>query len=340
MGIQKLISKAQQTAPHILRAALAAMILFPGTSFGKQQYDDSVICENDRDGQVRKFASELVQKASYTKDENGQVPIRDIPKTARKWFGALLTLTNDEASEVNGEVGIGNANGVMVSPCHMLTNHHVAFGSTPLPRNDKTPAVKKQLASKYTVTLTNVTSKVPGKLVTAKPVEWGDRYEAGHTAEDWVLLELSECKGKETGWVDIKESVKEDIINQKLAGVWYFQGEASENVKMNYPCAIDLLSTTGKAVRTTCGSEGGSSGSGIYQQESGQRPKLVALQVSSRRADGEITHISEGGKNSAVSTNSFYSRISSILKDSKKKYVEELRASGRNVSDEFNPAFD
>ena len=351
MGIQNLISKAQQTTPQILRAALAAMILFPGTSFGKQQYDDSVICENGRGGQMTRFANGLIHKAtstrlarglihnaSYTADENGRVNIKPVPKDARKWFGTLLTVSNNEPTEVNGDFGVGNANGVMVSPCHMLTNHHVAFGDKPLPENDKSPEMKKKLASIYTLTLTNMKSQ-EGKPIVATPVEWGNRYDQGYFVEDWVLLELSECKGKETGWAELKES-DEQIVNKKLAGVWYFKGEPAQTVRLNLPCAIDRIASNKRGGSTTCGSEGGSSGSGIYEQEPGQRPQLVALQVGSKRPDGEIVPVSEGGKNRVVTTNSFLPKISAIIEGSKQRFREELKAKGRIVNENFNPAFD
>ena len=339
MGIQKLISKAQQAAPQILRAVLAAVVLFPGTTFGYQRMNDEVICENGRGGQITRLAQGLVHNASYTLDKDGNANLKRVPRV--KWLTALAPIRTNQPILLNGKSGVANGNAVFVSPCHVLTNHHMVFGDETLPGNDKTPEMKKRLKSKFSITLTSVgeDGKMSKPLV-GRPVEWGDKYEDGQTAEDWALLELNECHGEKVGWVDIKESIDETIKGKKLAAPWYEDGVAAEKLLFHFPCEIDAISRTQKSFGTTCSSKSGASGRGTFAQEENERPKLVGLHVGSYRQEDEITRYEDGGVNTGVSSNSFYSKIYSTIEASKAKFLAKLRKSGKQVSDDFNPAFD
>ncbi|MGE3719987.1 MAG: serine protease [Bauldia sp.] len=102
------------------------------------------------------------------------------------------------AERVEDEV-LSSGTGFMVSPCYALTTHHVAFG-------DDEKATIAEGETQFHVAEADGFGTRP---VGAKPAVWGPYLRTGNDADDWALMRLDECVGRETGWLELADSTEE-----------------------------------------------------------------------------------------------------------------------------------
>jgi V8-like Glu-specific endopeptidase len=105
--------------------------------------------------------------------------------------------------------------GVLISPCHVITNHHVVFG------DDVDPKPGKDYSMLFRAGVSpNAGTAFQGHTV-AKPVVWGRR-GAVHS-NDWAILKLATCIGAkaEIGWMEPTSLDSSRLIGKDIAVVGF-----------------------------------------------------------------------------------------------------------------------
>jgi len=105
-----------------------------------------------------------------------------------------------------GTTGLGTANGVMISPCYMLTNYHVVFGDETNPRPQGDYSVYFYIGRgpkdfKY---------RLDGR-----PIHWG--HKTGDGGQDYAIVQIPKCPGKVLGWVAPKPVKHPDLIGRDIS---------------------------------------------------------------------------------------------------------------------------
>jgi V8-like Glu-specific endopeptidase len=107
---------------------------------------------------------------------------------------------------------------VLISPCYIITNHHVAFG------DDADPIPGKDYSMKFRVG-TSPNAAFEGNTV-ATPVKWGNIGMCG--SSDWAIMKLKTCVGgrPEYGWMESSRLKTADLLkNSTTVAVAGFAGD-------------------------------------------------------------------------------------------------------------------
>lgn len=164
--------------------------------------------------------------------------------------------------------------GVLVSPCYVLTNHHVVFGDDIIPHKGKD----------YTMTFRvgvgrDLAEPFLGRTL-ATPISWGNRGVV--SAHDWALLKLSTCVGafRGIGWMETSSKSSLEMIGVDVAAVGYAadrsRGELSLSV--GKATAIDPLNGL---IKYSASAAGGQSGGAVIIRENSVL-KLMGLHTLGR----------------------------------------------------------
>lgn len=174
-------------------------------------------------------------------------------------------------SELSREVsnGVEYGSSVVLSPCFVLTNHHVAYG------DDTNPVLGKD----YSMTFRGGVGDDGGFYghTTAHPVKSGDY--ANSKNGDWAIMKLDRCAGKleQVGWAEQANKPAAQIkASETIAMVGMSQAQRS-TLKMSVDSITGLDQTT-KLLRASTSVAHGESGGGVYVKEDGVT-KLAGLIV-------------------------------------------------------------
>jgi V8-like Glu-specific endopeptidase len=152
---------------------------------------------------------DLVQKANLF-DPQGRDPRKLIPRNGR--YAPIGRMYSKRENKT--EIMKSTATSFLVSPCHVLTNHHVAF-----PRNPEEDRTRRVIdpgkTSSWFIYGTN-----RDDVVKASPVAWGAFDTTKDPGDDWVLMGLSECVGatKGIGWLEIVGETPPGMKKAAIAG--------------------------------------------------------------------------------------------------------------------------
>jgi hypothetical protein len=117
---------------------------------------------------------------------------------------------------------LGSTTAFLVSPCYILTAYHSVFGFA--------PAQERRLTVEFRVT-DNVEDGRPSyNAVTAVPEVWGEGHIQSAVREDWVLLRLSECVGKQIGWMEVEDGEDDADLTNKPVGIAGYPNDKPKNL--------------------------------------------------------------------------------------------------------------
>jgi len=164
----------------------------------------------------------LLKVNDYRDNPSVRVNLDETPQFAP--VGLLERDTKLADGSIQREAG----SAVIVSPCYILTNHHVAFG------DDDKPVQGKSYAMTFRAGKGSDEGGFMGH-TEATPVLWG-KMEANHQ-NDWALMKLKNCVGTvpSFGWVDAADATAADLITKKpqIAAVGFSYKEARSQMSMS-----------------------------------------------------------------------------------------------------------
>ena len=149
-------------------------------------------------------SSSALHPIAYFRDPNELKPIPRTPEAA----GELMSVGMMHRKDNDGEF-VGTA--TLITPCHVITNYHVAFG-----HKAHGPDPLKSLRGKRLPELNfyygqGSDNSYEGHTI-GTPVAWGNRDKSrfnNEVTEDWALVRLDKCIGAEIGyWEFAKPSVE------------------------------------------------------------------------------------------------------------------------------------
>jgi V8-like Glu-specific endopeptidase len=111
----------------------------------------------------------------------------------------------------NGKMEQRFGNAFLISPCLILTNHHVVFGDDIPARKDKDYRMKFRIGMAGQQAFSGNTF--------ATPIIWGARDLEGHN--DWAMLRLHACVGDRYGWFETDDQLDEKLKGKTIEVSWF-----------------------------------------------------------------------------------------------------------------------
>ena len=198
----------------------------------------------------------------------------------------------------------GRGTAILVSPCHVLTAHHIAFGGGRRPGDPVSFAFGPPRDGEPF-----------GERVRAFAVIWGNRDQ--HVHEDWALLRLDPCIGERVDWwPPVSMSVEEVATlpdGVMLAG---FPGDRdTDSVSVDPSCRV-----VGSDLRLPpawlhdCATRSGDSGGALFRIDENGRPALLGVVHAEGRRRPDILPVwTPAHSNFAVPVANFIDRIHPYL---------------------------
>lgn len=182
------------------------------------------------------------------------------------FVGELESLTDTTDGDHVGKV---YGTGVLISPCYVLTNHHVAFGGEIRPADPAFHLFRFRIgvgAEPGTAFLGNTI---------AMPVMWGNRGTAN--VNDWAILRLRTCVGarSDTGWIEPSSKTSQDLVGLSAAVVG-FAGDASRGMLNVSIGKLTGIESANGFLMYSASAVAGESGAPVMVREDGEL-RLVAL---------------------------------------------------------------
>lgn len=167
--------------------------------------------------------------------------------------------------KVGAQTGISEANGVLVSPCHMLTNHHVVFGDERNPdlatdRNVYFYVGRGTKAFKY---------RLEGKVVNRVRTSTDD-------SGDYALVHMPSCPGKTLGWIEPKPVSAIDLKSARFSMAAIPTAATDGKIQVQH-CLVSGREPGSGRILTTCTSLPGHSGGALVVPDQDTNIGLVAL---------------------------------------------------------------
>lgn len=188
-------------------------------------------------------------------------------------FNIVGKLVRDEPLP-NGQIKRTSGSAVIVSPCYILTNHHVVFGE------DLNPIAGKSYRMIFRAGIGGDVGGFAGH-TEADPVLWG-QYD-GHN-QDWAVLHLKNCVGTlpQFGWAEFSHLNIYQVIKSHsiIAIVGYSYQDASNQSSISIGHALGGSNRHRDLVRVDASMTEGQSGGGVFVVENGMI-KLVGINVAS-----------------------------------------------------------
>lgn len=198
----------------------------------------------------------------------------------------------------------------LVSPCLILTNLHVAVGST-------WPAKDGEV----------LTFRVPGQeeAVIAHLVQYGSVREDGTWAQfdDWALLQLESCWGMNLGWLNLKPVPAATLIfpAQPLRIAGFPEDKDTRELTLDPQCRV-----RDQNWRHDCATRPGNSGGPLLTADN----QVVAIAVSSRGAFMEIIRgYHESLSNGSIPVTAFWPQIQALVEEDRVRLPTQKSSSNR-----------
>ncbi len=197
--------------------------------------------------------------------------------------GAFAKLTGQITQVIPLDEGYGN--GFVIGPngCHVLTNFHVAFGTSADPKMGKTIMVDKVDVG-HTVNFAFDLDSKSGRFnrtIKAKVVEFGN-YEIGTSRGflgDIALLRLDTCLGQEHGQLEIdRPAADKRLPTGNLMTVSSSRSQSGKNeVLVEEGCRSRTATSVTGLMVSNCESVPGMSGSMILEEGVDNKWRLVGV---------------------------------------------------------------
>jgi hypothetical protein len=219
--------------------------------------------------------SPLLEPIAYFRDPNGLKPI---PRT-HEAAGELVSVGMITRKDDDGEFG-GTA--TLITPCHVLTNYHVAFGKK-AQGMDPLFSLKKTGFPELNFYFGQGSDRSFAGHTNGTPVAWGNGANDPilGAAEDWAVVRLNQCVGMDYGYWEFAkfsgEAFKQIPVN--MAGLLR-EADVAKGIFRDEGCAVagEGFSSNegGTMMYHTCSGVLGASGAPIYALVSGH-PVIVGL---------------------------------------------------------------
>ena len=223
-----------------------------------------------------------LQKINEFQDNPSQ-PVND---TVRPQF-APVGIVERETNIGNNQIRRDSGSAVIVSPCFVLTNHHVAFGE------DLTPVAGKDYSMTFRGGMGDDTRGFAGN-TKATPVVWGAMDRRGRN--DWALMKLDNCVGQldQFGWVEATRYSQQNLVNKHapMAAIGYTSSNAA-GAKFSNGTVRGIDAITGM-MQFDGSLDHGQSGGALFTMEDGVM-KLAGIGTSGRHDEGGATTFSTWG---------------------------------------------
>ena len=154
-----------------------------------------------------------------------------------------------------GQVGIGQATGVLISPCLMLTNAHVAIGSS--------PDTDEHGEGSITFFFGEGTTKFKWR-VDGTPIYWATPTRQG--AKDFALVRLDKCPGKLVGWLMLVPRMVEQMRLERLDLVGIAPETENGKVLVERNCQVGTRAPITGEVEHECEAVHGLSGAAMLNE--------------------------------------------------------------------------
>lgn len=189
-------------------------------------------------------------------------PVALTPESLANMIGRIETRYE---VTLDGKTGAIEANAVLVSPCHMLTNHHVVFGDERKPDLAKNRDVYFYLGRGATAFKYRLSGKVVNRIRTSTD-------DSG----DYALVHLPTCPGKTLGWIEPKavSAVHLDNVRFSMAAI---PASAADGKIAVQHCTSSGREPGSGRILTTCSSAPGHSGGALIAPDLDENIRLVAL---------------------------------------------------------------
>ena len=260
-------------------------------------------------------SNSLLQPIAYFRDPNELKPIPRTPEAAGELMSVGMMARKDDEGEFAG-------NATLITPCHVLTNYHVAFGRK-AHGLDPLKALKKKKFPELNFYYGQGSDRSYANHTSGTPVAWGNRDESesnNMVTEDWAVVRLDKCVGAEIGYWEFSkpsvESLQGMSVNTAglLKGLDFRKGiDRDEGCKILGP-SLFFSAEGGVAMRHTCSGEGGSSAAPIYVLVSGH-PVLVGINSGDFVPKGHETEVQDSRRtlNEGVAMAGMFDRIVDAL---------------------------
>ena len=234
-----------------------------------------------------------------TQEQTANIFFNDDREHRSRAAGSLFSAVGVLQRNIDG-AWAGRGTATLVSRCHVLTAHHIAFNRGQAPGEPRS----------FTYGPAHGSERF-GKRVRAFPVIWGGKKR--HFHEDWALLRLDPCVGDDQGWWAPLALELEEVMDLPdgvmMAG---YPGDRSlDGVSIDPSCRVlgrdDRLPS---AWLHDCATRIGDSGGALFYLDDAGKPRLLAVvHAEGARRPGVLPTWSPRLSNYAVPVANFIERI-------------------------------
>ncbi|RYZ88088.1 MAG: serine protease [Proteobacteria bacterium] len=181
------------------------------------------------------------------------------------------------------------ATGFNISPCMVVTNHHVVYG------DDMSPVRNQDYGMVISAGVKQESQKFLGITKNTKDVVQHERSESGRG--DWTVLKSPACLGKTFGWFKPSKKTSRELIAEKAqVFVVSFPGDrAVGELEVGFG-NVTASADKGGLVEYNSSTAPGSSGGAVFVMEDGEM-RLVGLHVGGKRDGDKYTFKSHTKEN-------------------------------------------
>jgi hypothetical protein len=194
-------------------------------------------------------------------------------------FSAIIMLETTERNRIGNSLGNSpeadilsarlneRTTGFMVSPCYALTIYKgVAGGNAAENAAD--------VLVRFSAKLDESGNFASG---TALPVFWGGNEGAPSSLNDWMLLKISACVGKVTGWFNLTPYDPASQTGPTFDAVAYFANSGIGTLRTQEKCVVALVNRAQITWHSSCQARPGVSGAPVFHRDGSSVPDVVGL---------------------------------------------------------------
>ena len=221
-----------------------------------------------------------------------------------RWVGELYSESD------NFQTG----SAVLVDQCHILSAYHSTFYR----RDGKLNKPSSYVVSRF---MLDPDPAQPGSFrrsTLARPVVWGEfnRWSLRGQSEDWALLRLDDCLGKDVGYAPIAEAGEKarDGYGELLFAGYPQSRRALGGVTLERGCHAWDSGPVFPIIGVDCAFERGASGGPIFERIGGRWTVVGVASYRSNPVDEVIPMYLSKHRNVMVSSDAFSARVGHSLK--------------------------
>jgi V8-like Glu-specific endopeptidase len=200
-----------------------------------------------------------LQKVSRYSDNMDYVVDRRV-ETQFAPIGELESVASTYDKNGNELKAYGSA--TLISPCYIITNHHVAFG------DDLRPVPGKDYSMKFRVGVGPTPDTAFLGNTIATPVAWGER--GACNTDDWAIMKLKTCVGAraDIGWMETSRKTIQQLVGVDIAVAGFAGDHQRGELSFSTGRAMSIDPANG-FLKHSASAVGGQSGGAVMVKEDG-----------------------------------------------------------------------